>query len=385
MNKNVTLVTLISLLFFWVDAGAQVGIGTSTPDASAVLELTSTTRGILITRVTMAQRNAIVSPATGLLIYQTDNTPAYYYNSGTPGVPIWVRFFSGSSAGGWDLSGNSGTTVGTNFLGTTDAQDLAFYTNNAERIRVDIGGNVGIGTTAPSKKLQVEGAILSRNADGAGNDVGRIYGGIDNNDYIEINSTGTVDFMSFWVNSEAMRITTSGNVGIGTATPTHKLHINGTLKSNGIVETSDVRLKKEITPLTDALAKVMALRGVTYKWKDEKELLESNIPVSHVNALTMSQEVELGVIAQEVEAVVPELVNTDIDGYKAVSYSKISALLIEALKEQQKIIQQQKEDLKDQESRIDVLEKRLSVVYSALNLQKETIEEQPLKALANIK
>ncbi len=59
------------------------GIGTKTPDASSLLEIKSTTKGLLISRVTLTQRNAIVTPATGLLIYQTNNTPGFYYYSGT--------------------------------------------------------------------------------------------------------------------------------------------------------------------------------------------------------------------------------------------------------------------------------------------------------------
>src|SRR5436305_5456083 len=61
------------------------GIGTTTPNASSLLEIKSTTKGILIPRMTQAQRNAVlVSTATkGLLIYQTDNTPGFYYYSGS--------------------------------------------------------------------------------------------------------------------------------------------------------------------------------------------------------------------------------------------------------------------------------------------------------------
>src|SRR5215471_19177629 len=63
-------------------AGAA-GIGTTTPDACSLLEVKSTTQGILIPRMTLTQRNAIVSPATGLMIFQTNSTPGFYYYSGT--------------------------------------------------------------------------------------------------------------------------------------------------------------------------------------------------------------------------------------------------------------------------------------------------------------
>ena len=87
---------------------SQVGITTdgSLPDNSAMLEVKSTTKGLLLPRMTQAQRNAIASPAAGLMIYQTDNTPGFYYNSGSSGSPVWVVAGSGTS---WGLAGNSGT------------------------------------------------------------------------------------------------------------------------------------------------------------------------------------------------------------------------------------------------------------------------------------
>ena len=59
----------------------------------------------------------------------------------------------------WLLTGNSGTTAGTNFIGTTDAKDFVTKTNNIERLRVLSTGNVGIGTTAPGSALDVKGTI----------------------------------------------------------------------------------------------------------------------------------------------------------------------------------------------------------------------------------
>lgn len=64
-------------------ATGSAGIGTAAPNASSLLEMTSTTKGLLIPRMTVAQRNAIASPATGLMIFQTNNTPGFYYYSGT--------------------------------------------------------------------------------------------------------------------------------------------------------------------------------------------------------------------------------------------------------------------------------------------------------------
>ena len=67
---------------------SQVGIGTVTPDASAMLQIDNTEKGILVPRMTAAQKTAIATPATGLLIYQTNGASGFYYYNGT----AWVTF-----------------------------------------------------------------------------------------------------------------------------------------------------------------------------------------------------------------------------------------------------------------------------------------------------
>jgi len=84
-------IILATLLFFSATIHAQVGIGTSTPNSSAQLDISSTERGLLAPRMTSAQVAAIASPATGLLVYQTDNTPGFYYYDGN----AWTLLHSG--------------------------------------------------------------------------------------------------------------------------------------------------------------------------------------------------------------------------------------------------------------------------------------------------
>lgn len=77
-TRNIYL-TFFAFLFFSATSIAQVGIGINTPEPSAQLDVSSTERGFLPPRMTSAQRNLIATPATGLLIFQTDNSAGYYY------------------------------------------------------------------------------------------------------------------------------------------------------------------------------------------------------------------------------------------------------------------------------------------------------------------
>ena len=102
---------------------AQVGIGTTTPDTKAQLDIVSTSKGILIPRLTLAQRNAIASPTTSLLIYQTDNTPGFYYYSGA----AWEKLALTSALddGDWNVSGvnMNSTNTGSVLIGTTTSNN----------------------------------------------------------------------------------------------------------------------------------------------------------------------------------------------------------------------------------------------------------------------
>lgn len=91
-------------LFGALAASAQVGVGTSTPDASAQLEVVSTSKGILIPRMTATQRTAIASPATGLLVFQTSAPAGFYYNAGTPTAPSWQLIGGAASSASMGLT-----------------------------------------------------------------------------------------------------------------------------------------------------------------------------------------------------------------------------------------------------------------------------------------
>lgn len=124
------------LVLFSITAEAQVGVGTITPDPSAQLDVTSSSKGLLVPRMSFSDRNLIGSPATGLLIYQTNNTPGFYYYNGSAwvpfisdagsaiipfasGLPVVMTTIAGGLAGTSSLVGFGSSATGVSVLGGT--------------------------------------------------------------------------------------------------------------------------------------------------------------------------------------------------------------------------------------------------------------------------
>jgi hypothetical protein len=211
----------LSSLFFALSLHAQnVGINATgaTPDNSAMLDVQSTNKGLLIPRVSLTGVNdaaTIPSPATSLLVYNTNasltNGVGFYYNSGTPGAPQWTKLLSASETL-WREQ--------TNYVELIPNKALYFP------------NNVGVGISSPAERLHVaDGNIKLGNAVWtAGNDRMVKFGDAD---YVRLGEAGEDDVMQlfakyFWFRASGSY---SGNVGIGTtAAPTAKLEINGNLK-----------------------------------------------------------------------------------------------------------------------------------------------------------
>jgi hypothetical protein len=120
MQQNINMgyknIFTLGLLFSCVVLSAQTGIGTTTPDASAKLEVSATNKGLLLPRMTATQRTAISSPANGLLVYQTDAPTGFYVNTGTSGTPVWTRVNMDWTLTGNDVSYTSGNVSTTGNL-----------------------------------------------------------------------------------------------------------------------------------------------------------------------------------------------------------------------------------------------------------------------------
>ncbi|MFZ1368838.1 MAG: hypothetical protein WAR78_00565, partial [Ferruginibacter sp.] len=140
MKKVFAMIILIS---FCLDIAAQnIGIGTNTPDNSAILDIKSNTKGLLIPRMNSAAVEAIVNPAKGLLVLDTAKNQLMV-NMGTAAVPNWQTIVASS---GWSLSGNSDIDPATNFIGTLDAKPFIIRVNNVRSGYVDtITNNTSLG------------------------------------------------------------------------------------------------------------------------------------------------------------------------------------------------------------------------------------------------
>jgi hypothetical protein len=142
------LCSFLILIFTAYISHAQVAINSSgaNPDNSAMLDVTSTTKGMLIPRMTTTERTAIASPATGLLVYDNTLSLFYYYNGAA-----WTPIATPGSA--WSIAGNSGAITGTHFIGTTDNQHLDFRTNNTVHMRIRNTGQIEVLNTGNSTYL----------------------------------------------------------------------------------------------------------------------------------------------------------------------------------------------------------------------------------------
>jgi hypothetical protein len=347
-------------------AGDPVTVGgVLTVTAGAVGTPAITTAGDTNTGIFFPAADTIAFSEGGVEAMRIDSSGNVGIGTSSPGELLHLYKASGDPA--LRIQSSAGNCYVVNRAGTS-AMDLlnsmngpmTFATNNAERMRIDSSGNVGIGISSPGAKLDVSGTgpVIFRLNDTVTN-----YWQLESNSYLAFNRGGT----------ERMRIDSSGNLLLGTLTGIN----NGTfnVKQSGSLDcintapavagtyiaarfcssvgntvgyisvstsdvtyatSSDYRLKHDIQPMNGALAKVAALKPVTYKWNEDNR---------------QSQ----GFIAHELQEVVPECVTgekdavetyTDADGnestrpvYQGIDTSFLVATLTAAIQEQQALIQ----------------------------------------------
>ncbi len=272
----------------------------------------------------------------------------------------------------WDIYGSDGG--GAPVSQFRISQTTSGSTENW-RFVIDNTGNVGIGTTNPNVELHLKQAsagtlpLIDSNVgllleNGSNNFLqfmspsstvqGILFGDLENTSIGRILYDHSTNAMSFYgpagdgeqvrIDSLGNLIVKTGNVGIGTTAPGYKLQVGASGDGTSAIANawnvfSDIRLKTNITPLTDILPKLDNISAVGFNWKNGAD-------AKH----------QIGFIAQEVEKVFPELVFTDDKGYKSIDYSKFSAILLGAVKEQQKQIEELKTENNFLKFRLEKLE-----------------------------
>lgn len=164
MKRKISIVFSCVLFIFITNITAQdgsVSISETVTDAheSSILDISSTTKGVLIPRMNSVQRNSISNPADGLLVFDTDEKCFYFYNESDA---EWNSLCeSGSLDGGWLLLGNSDTDSEVNFIGTVDEQPIVFRTNDSQRMVIFENGQIAVNNDLP-----FEGVVFNSFAGG---------------------------------------------------------------------------------------------------------------------------------------------------------------------------------------------------------------------------
>ena len=320
----------------------RLGYGAGNPTNTAQRTLHNTSVGL----------NAGAALTTG------DNSCFFGYQSGLATTTGSDNCFIGKASGRTNSSGSSNCFIGkyagyTNATGSSNCfiGQNAGYTNTTGASNIAIGFNAGPTVTGESNKLFIDSATLAK-----GN-LSLIYGDFVVNPFVTVNGdlnvTGTVTgptavegtnstqlattaFVTTALDSKAglgaknafTDTTNSTSLTTGAMTIAGGVGIKRDLLVGGNVTayyTSDKRLKTNITKIENPLVKLDKINGYTFDWIPTKDV-HSNVGR------------DIGVIAQEIEEVLPEITVTRDNGYKAVKYEKIVPLLIECIKEQQKQI-----------------------------------------------
>jgi hypothetical protein len=272
----------------------------------------------------------------------------YYRKTNGSATQPWSRFLTTANNLGWMTSGNAGTNAATNYIGTTDGNDFVTRTNSTERMRVTVGGFVGINTTTPSERLQINGdlrmGLLNPPNTGtlpsygnyinfSGGNTGPTYNS-ENSDPIWMSryNAGT-DLSELRLNlgdncdgGDAFVIQ-AGGAGCGANTAFFRFDATGTAFKPGggsWAALSDRRVKRNVQSFTDGLNLVNAIRPITYQY--------NGLGGSPDNGKTYT-----GVIAQELQAVAPYMVDASGE-FMTVDPSAFTYVLLNAVKEQQVVI-----------------------------------------------
>jgi hypothetical protein len=347
------------------DNGTNVGIGTASP--SAKLEVTgliyANNGGVRSSNNSWANHDIFVASAVehpafvGLRGRGTIASPAYPQANDVLLSLTGRDMIDGYSGYGGNINAYGGAAIdfktSENFSGTNKGAFISFVTTQSgtnlpsEKMRLTDAGNLGLGTTLPGARMEILAGnnaefIRLNNSTTSPFQImfGNNLGGVSNSDgvvYFEVAGNETYVMGG--------HVVPDGNLNrdLGSS-PNHlwnnvyanDMYLNsiGTWISSWY--NSDKRFKKDIEPINSALSDVLKLKPVKFNWKTDE------FPNKHFDHRR-----HIGLIAQEVEEVYPEIVNTNDEGFKSIDYSKLAPVLIKAVQEQQAEIEALKKEIEE--------------------------------------
>lgn len=332
-------------------------------------------------RIVSGTLSMVAISNTGYVSLTTAGTNWGYLSSGLSYLPL----ISATSMGVSNVLNYGGRTVsniaggGGNYIvsattsvSTSNANGGTIKMATGSGLVMTISGsNVGIGTSNPLGKMDIYDASNTAAYWVRGGAVQSYFFSSPGGGLAAVGTASNHPFAIYVSGTEQMRVLGNGNVGIRTANPTSTLVVNGTvslpalpnystgyyvciyqnaLNYGASCSASDIRLKKNIEPLADSLDKITKLRGVSFDWKDPGQRGRGR---------------NIGLIAQEVEKVFPEVVGNNSDGFKSLQYDKLVAPLVESVKELDGRTKQLKIDNDKQQHEIESLQREIKAMKAA--------------------
>ncbi|TAL58647.1 MAG: hypothetical protein EPN85_11080, partial [Bacteroidetes bacterium] len=295
------------------------------------------------------------------------------YNISTGGSNVAI----GAGAGSNNSTGSGNVFLGYQ-AGYNETGSNKLYISNSSTTAPLIGGDfstgkVGIGTSAPGAKLQIDGSPAA--------EAFRVNTGVANGADLSIKYGGSNEIVSIgsWTNggiqfySTCCGYTNPADGSIKLYPRTGNATFKGAVTAScGVLACSDSRYKKNITELDGSLNKIKKINGYTYYWR-----------TGEFPELSFNEQEQIGFIAQELELVFPQVVFTDEKGFKTVDYAKITPVLAEAIKDQQKIIEGQQTAIDKLQTTNDKQQTEILTLKSLL-LTRQANHDARLKALEQI-
>jgi len=360
------------------DDGTKVGIGTTTPvkkfdvngdinisTGSAIyingLRLIGEITGVTASTFIGEEAGINVDPSNGIhntfVGWQSGklNTKGTYNTfistgAGASNVDGSYNVYVGADAGLNTVSGSLNTYIGFNAgKASTTAISSTFVGNKAGEVNTTASYNTFIGERAGQTNTTGEENTFVGRTSGLTNTIGTkntIIGSTADVAFNNLTNATAIGYGAIVSSSNSLILGNNANVGIGLSNPAYPLDVVGNVHGNTFINGSDIRWKKDITTLNDGLNKVLNMRGVMYLWKDDSPFGKGD------------RTRQIGFVAQEVESVIPELVTTDPNGFKSVKYANITAVLVEAVKEQQSQIETLKKTVEALEAKLKAYESK---------------------------